>query len=642
MWLHRLNTRIVTEVGNSLADHFVAAATSANSEGAGQSREKRKAIQVFLARVDSEAMPLKLGMFRRAKLASAFKFRLLESGIDPQLVNELTRMLLLRLVANESDAGSPAAPEVAPKSAPVAPERGSLPETGVSVRSLLARADGAAARGDHDEVVASYQQLLKLKPRHLLGRNNLGVALWKLGRYHAAAEQFHRAVGIQSTYADAQFNYGTMLRLTGRVVESEQPLRRALKLNPKHIEAQASLGLTLVLLGCLEDATDCFESTLKHATNHAGALVGLGRIASLEGRFDDAEAQYRRALEVDKNMPTAWAGLVELRRMTAADGDWLKGAEKIAASGIAPSEEADLRFAIGKYCDDKGQFERAFKSFKRGNDILKLGAERYDQGSRQHLVDDLIRAYTRPALAVPGAGASDSARPVFVTGMMRSGTTLVEQIISSHPAAHGGGELPFWTHAVAKHEAAVRHGLPDQELKEILAADYLKTLQRCSADAVRVTDKSNFNADCLGLIHSVLPNARILYVQRDPIDTCLSCYFNQFSTAQNFTLDLADLAHYYREHQRLVAHWRSVLPAGVLMDVPYAELVDDQEKWTRKILEFIGLEWDERCLEYHTAERAVLTASFWQVRQRLYKGSVGRWRRYEKFIGPLRDLRDLA
>ena len=638
MWLHRLNTRIVTEVGNSLADHFVAAAAG-GAEAAGQTREKRKAIQAFLARVDSEALPLKLGMFRRAKLASAFKLRLLGSGIDGQLASELTRMLLLRLVVNDTSESPSATPEAQPKSAPAAD---SPPEAGVSVRSLLARADAAAAKGDHEEVAASYQQLLKLKPRHLLGRNNLGVALWKLGRYQEAAEQFRRAAGIQSTYPDAQFNHGTMLRLTGRVAESEQPLRRALKLNPRHAEAQVSLGLTLVLLGRLRDAAECFEKTLKVASNHAGALVGLGRIASLEGRFDDAEAQYRRALAVDGKMPTAWAGLVELRRMTAADGNWLKDAEKIAASGIAPIEEADLRFAIGKYCDDNGQFERAFQSFRRGNELLKLTAERYDPGLRTRFADDLIRTYTRSALAVPGAGASDSARPVFVVGMMRSGTTLVEQIVSSHASVHGGGELQFWPHAVAKHEPTVRRSPPDEALKEILAADYLKTLERCSADALRVTDKTNFNADYLGLIHSVFPRARILYVQRDPIDTCLSCYFSQLSSAQNFTFDLADLAHYYREHQRLVSHWRSVLPAGVLMDVPYADLVNDQEKWTRKILEFVGLEWDERCLDYHTAERPVLTASFWQVRQRLYKGSVGRWRRYEKYIGPLRDLRDLA
>jgi Sulfotransferase family len=154
-------------------------------------------------------------------------------------------------------------------------------------------------------------------------------------------------------------------------------------------------------------------------------------------------------------------------------------------------------------------------------------------------------------------------------------------------------------------------------------------------------DKSNFNTDHLGLIHAVFPLARIVLVRRDPIDTCLSCYFNQFSSAHNFKLDLVDLAHYYREHERMAAHWRAVLPPDTLLEVPYAELVEDQAGWTRKILAFIGLEWDDRCMDFHTASRSTLTASFWQVRQKIYKQSVGRWRRYEKFIGPLRNLQDL-
>jgi hypothetical protein len=156
-----------------------------------------------------------------------------------------------------------------------------------------------------------------------------------------------------------------------------------------------------------------------------------------------------------------------------------------------------------------------------------------------------------------------------------------------------------------------------------------------------VVDKSNFNADRLGLIHSVFPNARIISVRRDPMDTCLSCYFQRFANAPSFTVDLKDLAHYYREHHRLMQHWRSVLPDSVLLEVPYAELVAEQEAWSRRILEFIGLEWDARCLEYYTTERPVLTASQWQVRQRIYPNSVGRWRNYKKFIGPLLQLREL-
>jgi Flp pilus assembly protein TadD len=633
MWLNRLNTRTASKVGSALAEPFVAAATAPPVErGKTKPWERGNVLNEFLARVDAEARPLQLGLFRRAKLANSFKWRLLESGVEPAAADELTRMLLLRLSADRAVPAPVNSLNVATRSQP---ESNSIP-------NLLARIDACVARGDHAEVINCSQELLKLKPRQVATRNNLGVALLKLGRFSEAAEQFRRATGIEPTYADAQFNLGTVLRSMGQVVESEMPLRRASQLKPTHTEFQASLGVTLVMLGRLPEARDCFERVLKTDPAHQGALPGLGKIAALEGHFDEAEAIFRRVLLVDPDSAAAWAALVDMRRMKSSDGAWLKRAEKIAASGIAPLEEADLRFAIGKYCDDTGDFDRAFRSFKRANELQKAAAGNYDRPARVQFVDDMVRTYTREALAAREGRRSESDKPIFVVGMMRSGTSLVEQIISSHPAARGAGELPFWSDAAAKHQAVVRSRLPGESLGKKLAATYLGILDAHSPHALRVVDKSTFNSDHLGLIHSVFPNARMIYLRRDPIDTCLSCYFNPFSTAHDFTFDLEDLAHYYREHRRLIDHWRAVLPAGTLLDVPYAELVADQEKWTRKIVDFLGLEWDDRCLEFHRTERPVLTASFWQVRQKIYKGSVGRWRHYEKFIGPLRDLKDLA
>jgi len=173
-----------------------------------------------------------------------------------------------------------------------------------------------------------------------------------------------------------------------------------------------------------------------------------------------------------------------------------------------------------------------------------------------------------------------------------------------------------------------------------LAAAYSHALSARNPNAPRVVDKTPFNSDYLGVIHTVFPRARMLYARRSPIDTCLSCYFQQFSADLDFTMDLSDLAHYYREHERLMTHWRSVLPAGTLLEVGYEELTADPEPATRKMLDFLGLEWDERCLNFHRAERTVMTASFWQVRQEMYRRSGGRWRNYEAFIGPLLRLGD--
>lgn len=474
-----------------------------------------------------------------------------------------------------------------------------------------------------------------------MARNNLGVALCRLGRYHEAGGQFRQAIGIKESCADAHANLGSLLRSQGRFIESEPPLRRALKLRPALRGAQIGLASTLFMLGRFPEARELLEKVLKVAPRDLDALLTFGALTAREGRFAEAETWFNRALEVDPKAANAWAGLAALRRMSAADDTWLKGALASADSGLAPLNEGNLRYAIGKYYDEIGEFAKAFRSYQRANELIKTAAEVYDRDARTRLVDDLIRTYPQETLARAERGASDSTVPVFVVGMPRSGTSLVEQIIASHPAAKGAGELEFWSYVVLKHVTSVRQEPPGEATRRKLAEGYLRVLTANSAGAARVVDKSPFNSDYLGVVHSVFPKARVIYVRRDPLDTCLSCYFQDFPPAINFKLDLADLAHFYREHHRLIEHWRSALPAGTLLDVPYEELVADQRGWTRRMLEFLDLPWDERCLSFHSTDRSVLTASYWQVRQKIYNRSIGRWRNYQKFIGPLLELKDL-
>jgi tetratricopeptide (TPR) repeat protein len=630
-----LNAKEATQVGTALADDFVLQ-TSGSSGGrtkglrpGAQDRELQKFLNRFLQRVDREVRPLQLNVFKRAKLANSFKWRLLEKGVEQDIVDELTQALVLRLTAR---AGA-AAPEASNGMS-------TLHRAGDS-RGLVEQGNECLSRGAYSEAVNYFEEALNLDSRNAVARNNLGAALCKLGRYQEAEDQFRRAVGAKESFADAHGNLGAVLQWQGRYAESESQLRRALKLKPTYLDAQITLGRTLVLLGRMGEARTCFDKALKLAPRNVFALVGAGQIAAAEGRLDEAENIYKRAIEVDQRTSGAWAGLAGLRKMTAADGSWLEGAES-AATDLPPLEEANMRYAIGKYYDDIGDYGRAFRSFQRANQLQKTLAQPYDRAGHARFVDDLIARYTRDALTAPQAGAADSGRPVLVVGMMRSGTSLVEQIIASHPAAVGAGELEFWRTAVGKHETALRRELVREPLARKLAGAYLRELETHSKDALRVVDKATVNSDFLGIIHSVFPNARMIYLQRDPVDTCLSCFFQQFSPAVDFAMDLGDLAHYYGEHRRLMAHWRSALPPGTLLEVPYAELITDQEAWTRRIVEFIGLEWNERCLDFHKTDRTVLTASFWQVRQPIYKTSLGRWRHYEKFIGPLLPLRGMA
>ena len=615
------NAREASELGNALADKFVAQTTDSSTD-------RGKPVQDLLRHADGDARTSRLNMLKRAKLANAFKWRLLEKGIEKNIADEVTHKLVLHLSlrgsGNAQNPGPAAAPAV--RAAPASP------------RELLARGNHCLEQGDFAKAVAIYRELVDRHPRHGEGYRNLGAALFNLGRYTEAESLLRKAVELDPNNYEFLGALGTFFRAFGRAAESESMLRRALKLNPKFVDARASLGETLLQRGRLRDAKARFEKVLKSEPRHVQALLGTAKIAQMEGRFEDAAAIYRRVLAMRPKNPQALAGLPAISKMTAADSDWLKTVEETAAGGIACLEESDLRFAIGKYYDDVEDYPRAFESYKRANELRKAAAEPYLPAERTGFVDSMIRGYTRDAIA-QAVGGSDSVKPIFIVGMARSGTSLTEQIIASHPAVRGAGELAFWSETAQKNEEAIKRGVLDEATRKQLAEDYLRVLAEDAPGAERVIDKAPFNSDFLGVIRTVFPKARIIYMQRDPVDTCLSCYFQSFALSINFTMDLADLAQYYREHQRLMAHWRAVLPAGTVLDVPYEGLIADPNLWTRKSLDFLGLEWDDRCLDFTKTRRAVSTASSWQVRQKIYKTSVARWRHYEKFIGPLLKLK---
>jgi Flp pilus assembly protein TadD len=628
------DSREATEIGIALADQYAQQRdpTAVSHKGKTAKGELRDPLQGILDRAGHELRTLRLNFYKRAKFANSFKWRLLEKGVGRDIADRVTEKLVLHLSLNQ--AGSMLGENQIDEPADQPHSR--------SARYLLSQGNKCVAQGEFSEAITFYREVLALNPRHPDALNNLGATLFRLGRYGEAEEVFRRTIRIYPDFADANANLGILLRCSGRVDEGEIWLRRAIKINPKHVEARSNLGLALVFFGRLRDAKAQFKKALKFAPRDTHTLFAAGNLAAIEGRFDEAEAMYKRALEVSPKMPSAWAAMASLRKMTSSDAAWLQGAEEIAASGITVLEEADMRFAIGKYCDDVEDFKGAFLSYKRANQLHKMAATSYDGDARVHLVDDLMRVYTRETISHLGPLASDSMKPIFVVGMPRSGTSLIEQIIASHPDAKGAGELAFWSRVAHDHEAVIRRTLLDESTRKKLAEDCLRDLEARSGDALRIVDKTPLNSDFLGLIHSVFPNARIIYMQRDPIDTCLSCYFQKFGVELNFTMDLSDLAHYFRQHRRLMAHWRAVLPRGSILDVPYAELVTDQEGWTRKVLAFLGLEWDQRCLDFHRTERPIVTASAWQVRQKIYRGSVARWRNYKEFIGPLLELKDRA
>jgi hypothetical protein len=297
-----------------------------------------------------------------------------------------------------------------------------------------------------------------------------------------------------------------------------------------------------------------------------------------------------------------------------------------------------LRFAMAKYLDDVGEYDRAFDSCAKANELVKTYRSPHSRLQLEQAFEYARQLYDAAWLESARARAPIGRRPIFVVGMPRSGTSLAEQILASHPAVFGAGELSFWKSASLRVGAASLESGASAALLESLAAEYEALLAKLAGERRSIVDKMPGNFAHLGMIHAALPGARIIHMQRHPIDTCLSIYFQNFHVAHTYANDLGDLAHYYGEYQRLMSHWRCVLPPAAILEVPYEALVAQPESWSRRMVEFVGLPWDEGCLEFHRTRRSVRTFSRWQVRQKITTASVERWRRYAAHVGPLLEL----
>jgi len=492
--------------------------------------------------------------------------------------------------------------------------------------------------GRLDEAAASFRQAIALTPRWAEPHANLANVLQDQGQLDAAVTAYDRALSLDPNFVEVLVNRGNALRAQGGLAQAVASYQRAIQARPTFAEAFAALGATLRLQGETTSAREACQSALALKPDLASAMTTLGESYADHGQFAQAETLFRQAIKVDPEAPEAWSSLARIRKMTTADADWLAQAERIAAKPMPARRALYLHYAIAKYFDDVGAYDQAFAHFQRANALTEQGRAPHDREAVTRAVDQIIQAYDQSWFErMRGAGDS-SERPVFIVGMLRSGTSLTEQILASHPHVHGAGELAYWGTEAARRQAPSLTSAGASTAVAELARDYRDQLARLSQDARRVVDKMPTNFMHLGLIHAVFPRARILHMRRDPIDTCLSIYFQHFESSLSYANDLDDLAHFYRQYHRLMRHWRQTLPPDVLMDVPYEGLVADQEAWSRRLVDFIGLDWDPACLAFERTERNVITASKWQVRQKITRASVERWRHYKAFVGPLLSL----
>ena len=528
-----------------------------------------------------------------------------------------------------------------------------------------------------DDAIAHYRQALNILPKGAEIHHNLGEALRQKGELEDAVASFQQAVAIRMDYPEALYNLGRTLKEQEKLEEAMTALRQALAIKPDlvtaHYElgaclseqdrdeeaiesfrqalaikpdlgaAHASIGSCLQNLGRIAEATENYHQALAIKPDLARAHAGIGRCLQIMGRFEEAEEWYRQTLALDPDRVGTYLGSVSGRKFTSADEEiaHLKGF--LNDKDLGPAQRIGASFALAKIFDDLGRYDEAFTHYRVANELVHKDKSYDAEGDERH-VDGLISAFTKEFFEKRASFGVASELPVFIVGMPRSGTTLVEQIIASHSQAFGAGELTEINRMVRTLPKTLNTSTPypacatliDRDAARRLATGYLEHLRGFSRDADRITDKAPGNFTNLGFIAPLFPKARIIHCRRDPMDTCLSCYFQNFRHALNFAYDLRDLGLHYRQYQKLMHHWRSVSPMPML-EVSYEELVSNQEKGSREIIDFCGLEWDDKCLAFHELERPIQTASLWQVRQPIYTSSVGRWRQYEKYLGPLKE-----
>jgi tetratricopeptide (TPR) repeat protein len=473
----------------------------------------------------------------------------------------------------------------------------------------VARAD---QKGDPDLKIAGNlanvswsSQGLKLNPEAAEVLFSTANVSYELKRYEEALDSYDRALAIRPDFAHALGNRGNVLFELKRYEEALDSYDRALAIQPDFAEAYHGRGNALRTFGRIKEALPLLEKAVELAP-HRGKFVG---------------------------------SLVESKRFV--DGDPHLGLIETLARDIGSLSEEDqiyLHFALGKVYADLGQHERSFSHLIEGN-RLKRKQIVYDEAAELARLERTRALFTAEVMR-KARGCGDPSRvPVFIVGMPRSGTTLVEQILAAHPMVYGAGELSDFEAVLAglRGSIAARSGLGREELHQI-GIRYLQRLRATAPSAERIIDKRLENFRYVGLIHLALPNARIVHVRRDPLDTCISCFSILFMhNYQPFSYDLAELGRYYRANAALMEHWREVLPSEQMLEVQYEELVVNFEPLARRIVAYCGLEWDAACLEFHKTKRPVWTASVIQVRQPIYRSSIGRWKAYEDMLRPLSE-----
>jgi len=475
--------------------------------------------------------------------------------------------------------------------------------------------------------------------------NSLCIVQLTMKAFGAAARTAREGLARQPDFAMLHYHLALAVQFDGNLPDAAFHYRKAIELDPNNSEAHNNLGTVLNDLGDPEAALQHAREALALAPDVPAVHHNLGKTLMSLGDMDGAELHFRHAIAIDPDNFSYYRLLTQSKRLSVTDPCVVSMADRIrSVDSLTPVNQMHLHFAFAQALDDNGNHEESFEHFRRANALYRASIH-YDE---QHTLDLLRRIpslITSQLLEARRGTGVLSCSPVFIVGMPRSGSTLIEQILASHPQVFGVGERPDFERAL---QTRMNPGnkIDIDALRAIAATpltsighDYLLRIQAVISnpeDYERITDKYLFNFLYLGFIHLALPNARFIHIRRDPVETCLSIYSKLFGDIP-FAYDLGELGRYYRAYEDLMAHWRSILPAGIMLEIEYEDLVNDFERNVRRMLAHCGLEWDERCMAFHQTRRQVLTMSARQVREPLFRSSLQRWRPAEALLQPLLD-----
>jgi len=523
----------------------------------------------------------------------------------------------------------------------------------LSARAIELKPDDAAAFNtmglcklamrDAVGAIEAFQTTIQLEPNVGASYHNLGQALRLVDSTFEACEAFQRAVDLAPENIANYLELYKQLQFLGAWPQAVIRLQEGLQRHPGSVPLMVSLATALGRVGESIQAEDLFKRAIHLEPR---AIQSYGLWLQEAGRFSDSVKLLKQAIKQDPLHGHSYYGLAEAKAFDLDDKPLIDGALAVIDNPKqAVLSRMYLSYTLAKAYDNAKDFESAMKYFDKANQyayqIYNAGRQFSHERAREY-TESVAKLYSKETIERLSSSGSTSDKPIFIVGMIRSGTTLLDQIISSHPLIKSAGEQQYWKYEGYRITAKwLEEGASAEDL-ELLAENYLQVLDSVVGESTKVTDKMPQNYEHLGLIHTAFPKAKIIHIRRDPIDTCLSIYMTHFSGGPNFAYNQENIACYYRVYLGLMEHWRTVIPADMFYEVDYEELVAGGEPIIRDLIEFCGLPWDEACLRHEENPGTVSTPSRWQARQPIYQSSVQRWKRYEPWLGALLDLKNVS